>query len=600
MVATKNSPQKLLLPPVLALLLGLAGCTPPGPRALLAGDELLRAGKASEAIAELQRATELLPGEPRAWNLLGLAYHHAGQPQPATLAYRQALLRDRSNLVAGAHFNLGCLLLEQNMSAGAAEALRSYTLLTNSPAGFARLGSAQVRLRQFAEAERSFVTALRWDAKNAEALNGLGLIRALRGQREAAQYFTAALQTDPKHAPALLNSAVLAQQNPATKAAALQRYRAYLAVRPHGAQAESVKSIVRQLETELAPTPAPQPRALVSELPKTNPPVAPVIPPAKTNPPPATPILVTKTNAPVPPPKTNAAVVLTNKPAPVPPSVPVTIVTVTEPAPPKIAATEPGPAKPKPEPATVAPPAPQVEKEPVAALPTRDASPVPTEKKRGFFSRLNPFGGKPKPAPTNDGPRTIVLNPGPEPTMPEIAGRAAGEKPVFPRYRYTSPVPPAAGDRAAADRALQQALAAQRTGRTAETRASFTAALAADPGYFEAQYNAALFAFQSGENARALAGWETALALQPESINARYSFALTLKQAGHATDAAQELEKIIEAKPDDARAHLALGNLYAQQLLEPAQARKHYKKLLELDPRNPQAPAIRFWLAANP
>lgn len=598
MVATKNSPQKLLLPLALALLLGLAGCTPPGPRALLEGDELLRAGKAAEAVAELQRATELLPGEPRAWNLLGLAYHRAGQPQPATLAYRQALLRDRSNLVAVAHFNLGCLLLEQNLAAGAADALRSYTLLTNSPAGFARLGSAQVRLRQFAEAEKSFVTALRWDAKNAESLNGLGMIRALRGQRDAAQYFAAALQTDPKYAPALLNSAVLAQQNPATRPAALQRYRDFLAVRPGGAQAESVKSIVRQLETELAP--APPPRTAVSETPKTNPPAASAIAPAKTNPPAVNPILVTKTNAPAAVLKTNAVAVLTNKPAPAPPVVPVTIVAVTETAPPKIAATEPIAPKPKPEPTIAPQPAPKVETEPAPSVPTRNTVPAPAEKKRGFFSRLNPFGGKPKPAPTNDGPRTIVLNPGTEPTMPEIAGRAPGERPVFPRYRYTSPAPPAVGDRATSDRALQQALAAQRAGRTAETRTSFAAALAADPGYFEAQYNAALFAFQSGENARALAGWETALALQPESINARYSFALTLKQAGHATDAAQELEKIIEAKPDDARAHLALGNLYAQQLLEPAKARAHYKKLLELDPRNPQAAAIRFWLAANP
>jgi len=48
------------------------------------------------------------------------------------------------------------------------------------------------------------------------------------------------------------------------------------------------------------------------------------------------------------------------------------------------------------------------------------------------------------------------------------------------------------------------------------------------------------------------------------------------------------------------RAHLALANLCAQSLHDPAQARRHYQKVLELDPTNAQAADIRFWLAANP
>jgi hypothetical protein len=33
---------------------------------------------------------------------------------------------------------------------------------------------------------------------------------------------------------------------------------------------------------------------------------------------------------------------------------------------------------------------------------------------------------------------------------------------------------------------------------------------------------------------------------------------------------------------------------------DPARARAHYLKWLELDPQNPQATNIRFWLSANP
>jgi Flp pilus assembly protein TadD len=65
-------------------------------------------------------------------------------------------------------------------------------------------------------------------------------------------------------------------------------------------------------------------------------------------------------------------------------------------------------------------------------------------------------------------------------------------------------------------------------------------------------------------------------------------------------DAVNELEKIVAASPDEVRAQLALGNLYAQKLNNPAQARRHYLKVLELDPRNAQANDIRYWLTANP
>jgi Flp pilus assembly protein TadD len=61
-----------------------------------------------------------------------------------------------------------------------------------------------------------------------------------------------------------------------------------------------------------------------------------------------------------------------------------------------------------------------------------------------------------------------------------------------------------------------------------------------------------------------------------------------------------ELEKVLASNPDESAAHLALGNLYAQQLHDTARAREHYLKVLELDPHGPQANNIRFWLSANP
>ena len=141
-MAKKNPVRKIFLILMAAAAVLQQGCAPDGPRALVAGDKLLRDDKPVPAVEKLKEAAELIPEEPRAWNLLGLAYHRSGQPQLAAQAYRQALARDRSNVVSVAHFNLGCLLLEQNSLPGAIDELRSYTLLTNSAPGFVKLATA--------------------------------------------------------------------------------------------------------------------------------------------------------------------------------------------------------------------------------------------------------------------------------------------------------------------------------------------------------------------------------------------------------------------------------------------------------------------------
>ena len=90
------------------------------------------------------------------------------------------------------------------------------------------------------------------------------------------------------------------------------------------------------------------------------------------------------------------------------------------------------------------------------------------------------------------------------------------------------------------------------------------------------------------------------MALRPGSVDARYNFALALAAAGHVPDAVAEFKKILAAEPNEIRAHLALANLYAQTLKEPAAARPHYQQVLALDPQHPAAADIRFWLGANP
>jgi tetratricopeptide (TPR) repeat protein len=172
--------------------------------------------------------------------------------------------------------------------------------------------------------------------------------------------------------------------------------------------------------------------------------------------------------------------------------------------------------------------------------------------------------------------------------------------PAFPRYLYLSPRKPPAGDRRTASGAFTRAREFEQDSRWLDAMQSYRQAAELDPGWFEAQYNYGVVAYRLRNYNQSLAAYEMALAIQPDSVDARYNFALALEAAGYVTDAVNELEKIVAANPNEVRAHLALGNLYAQQLRDPVRARRHYLKVLEVNPRNPQAGDIQFWLSSNP
>src|SRR5688572_5075454 len=95
---------------VLAFL--FIGCQPPGPKALLDGERLIREGHYERALKRLNKAVELLPQNAQVWNHLGLAYHGLRRYPDAVQAYQQALKLDRN--LASVHFNLGNLYFELN------------------------------------------------------------------------------------------------------------------------------------------------------------------------------------------------------------------------------------------------------------------------------------------------------------------------------------------------------------------------------------------------------------------------------------------------------------------------------------------------------
>ena len=609
----------------LALAVFVSGCSPTGTSAFFKGKKCLDRGDYAGAVAQFQTATELLVTNASAWNYLGVACQRAGQPADAVKAYERALVLDRDLMEA--HYNLGCLRLEQNEPDAAKTEFTAYTLRRpNAPEGWLKLGLAQLHAGETVPAEKSFSTALALSTNNPEAYNGLGLARITRDRpREAAEFFAAAIQFHPDFAPAYLNLAALNQEYLHDRRAALQNYRAYLALDPRPANWDEVNATANALERNLAlaavsPPPVSETKTQVAAPHPVAPPKPPVVAHAYSNPPPAQvvrvqpePAIVTTPSAPVIPPVQTA---------PPPAELPVEL-------------------PPAPEqktgffhrlnPATwfsSSQPEKTYEENGVTPLPDLHnggaknySSGANTVSVKNYASGANTVSAKNYTSSVdNGGSKNYTATPdydeapaaAPAFTSPHQGSPRPAAPPVtvtapvpltFARYPYSTPHFPQNGNRRAAVGAFTQAEEFEQDSRWLEAMQSYQQAADYDPGWFEAQYNYGLLSYRLRDYRQSLAAYEFALAIQPESVDARYNFAQSLTAQGYVPDAVNELKKVLAAQPDavrQARAHLALGNIYAQQLRDPALAREHYLKVLALDPQNPQATAIRFWLAGTP
>ena len=624
-----------------AACLVLTGCGPPGFRALRRGDRLVQSGKYDEAIAALTEATNLLakealPVQAKAHNLLGLAYHRDGNAAAARAGYEAARALD-PNGAAEADYNLGCLELEQTNWAAARDALTTYTSLrARDLSGFMKLGLVNYRLAMRmppaannAPQQLDFDTARKaYDAARriqptAEAWNNLAMIDLLRRPNpsratlsNAVAEFKTALLYDTNYAPALLNLAVI--YDPAGPygpykygdvRSATNAYRRYLALDPTPPHAAEVALIISNLDlvrrfTVQLPGQAPEQMGTFSTT-STNTNRFVVV--MKTNPPARAPTAVpTPPPAPLPAPApaaTNPAPV-PNLPAPPPAPVPTPAARIPPPV----------PTLPPPRPEETSPPRPaagglasnppvlssrsgpspaSVSTAPVAdntATETNLALPSTAVRKPSLIARL--FGAKPKPAEVSAEPATAAT------------GNSARVTPLPAPHtvlHYVAPpVSTNPGNRAQAERLAKEGAAAEKESRWKEAMASYQEAVKADPADYEACEALGMAAIKSEDYAAALEALHHALAVNPESANARYGYAWVLQKMDYSQDAANELEKLLSQHPDETRAHLLLGNLYAQKLGQPDFARGHYQKVLQKDPRNDQAAALRAWLQNNP
>jgi tetratricopeptide (TPR) repeat protein len=623
--------RALALALVVAAALCLTACGPPGPRALHKGDRLVESGNFDEAVGVLSQAVNQLSNDPparaQACNLLGLAYHGGGKPDKARPCYEEALRLKRD--LAAADFNWGCLELEQTNLSKAVDLLTTYTALQKlNVDGFLKLGEAHFRLamqsaggsertRQLTNARKDFESAQNL-VKTTEAGNNLGVIELLLSPNpsralitNAAVRFQVALARDPQYSAAMLNLAIVQDKYLNDGHLALKTYGQYLALNPPPSLSNEVAKVMTNLDRSLrfqavpgrSETPALTP-------PDTTPGRITVIPGTPPRPPP-TPAGV-ESNLPRPLVVPGPAVSPSNTTPPSTPAPPVT----TPPTAIAPAATAPPAATRSEEPP---PPSPAPEPKPApggnllvggTTAPAGTGVPPPSEPAAGrsLLSRINPlnwFGGRASPAPTSDSTPaggsarpasgTPIVTPLPEPpplTPPPPRPAAA--------HYLPPPVAMYEGNRETAERLRAQGAAAEKESRWKDALANYQDAIKADPRDYEACLALGLAAIKSEQFDLALDALHHAVTLNPDSGDARYAYAWALEKKEFFQDASNELEKMLAQHPNEARAHLLLGNLYARQLGQPDLAREHYKKVLETDPHNPQATAIRFWLQGNP
>ena len=566
---------------VAAISAVLAGCAPAGNRALLKGKQLLDAGDYSDAAEEFKSATEEITTNAEAWNYLGVAEQHAGQLDQAAKAYQRALELNRDLMEA--HYNLGCLWMEEEKPDKAVNEFTAYTLRkVNEPGGWLKLGLAQLHTHDFLSAEKSFSTALYLSPNNGEALNGLGMARLGRGRpEEAEKFFYAAVQYHPDFGPAILNLATVEHVYLHNDRLALDKYRAYLSLNPHPANWDDVNAIVNTLEhsSVVAVASASQSRQ--------SPPAWQSSPPAE----PAEP-------ATYEPPKQQQQRHKEHK----------TQIARAS-ADNNSASADQTDTSQEPSETVQVQPDTRIVSQPQAGLKPaaepdayRSLQPIPpsNQSNGGGF---NPFHWFRSETSQTSAPVTPIES---QNNSPAVAPASAPvhivqpSPPAYSRYLYLSPGRPAPGDRRAASVIFARAREYETEHKLADSLDCYRQATQLDPAWFEAQYNCGVMAYRLGDYQFSLSAYETALAIEPSSADARYNFALALKAADYVTDAVNELRKILASNPNDARAHLELGNLYAQKLRDVLRARKEYLKVLQLDPGNPQASNIEFWLSANP
>jgi CRISPR-associated protein Csy1 len=183
------------------------------------------------AIADLEGAAALAPGDARVHNELGILYADAGENGRAMASFRRAVAADPAYARAWNNIGNAERALHDTVAAEAAFA-RATVVDARYALAWANLGATRRELGDDAGAESALSRALELDPRNKVALVAMAALRRARGALDSAvQLYTTAVQVDPRDASLFVQLAgSLAERD--DLAQARQAYEAALARDP--------------------------------------------------------------------------------------------------------------------------------------------------------------------------------------------------------------------------------------------------------------------------------------------------------------------------------------------------------------------------------
>lgn len=285
--------KKMLVISVAVAASLLAGCGPLDPQSQVnAGAEALARGDTTNlvrAVYLLERAARDLPGDARCQNLYGQALYEFGKPKEAADAFQKAVVCDKNN--PAFRYNLGLAAFAQRDFATALEQFQGCAALDpRNVSAWMFLGATCLNLNKLDEAYRATRNAIDLAPNNPDALANLAVIACRRGRaRDAEAWLNQALLVAPNNPQVTLNLARLYEIELKNKRRALEFYRRFTALTPDSPLRFAVLRSTRQLELDLNLPPSPLPT-----------PAAPAVATTGRQPVAAMPAIVVNTNTPIP------------------------------------------------------------------------------------------------------------------------------------------------------------------------------------------------------------------------------------------------------------------------------------------------------------
>lgn len=131
---------------------------------------------------------------------------------------------------------------------------------------------------------------------------------------------------------------------------------------------------------------------------------------------------------------------------------------------------------------------------------------------------------------------------------------------------------------------IDQGVAAQKAGRTAEAQKLYEEVLRNDPNNKLANFNLGVAAHAAGDTAKAETLYVKSLQSDPDFLPALFNLAILQENTGRNEESAETYRRLLEKYPDNGPAHLNYGFLLVQKLNNPDEGRAEFSKAVELDP----------------